>query len=107
MAKNQEIAALQQQLADLQKVIGGLTTAGAPAEEKPKQAPYWKKASAETKKAAHNAGRQAQLRHKKGSKAGVTAYKKAFDAHLVGQGFRPKYSERDARRAAAAARKAA
>jgi hypothetical protein len=102
---NAEINTVLAQVAKLQKQLAALT--GAPAANTNKPAPAWNKASAECKKAAHNAGKQAQARHKAKSKAGVTAYKKAYDAHLVGAGFRPKYSERDARRAAAAARKAA
>jgi len=103
MATAKQIAALKKQIADLQSALG----TAQPAEAKPQTAPPWKKAGAATKTAAHNAGKQAQVRHKAGSKAGVTSYKKAYDASLVGAGFRGKYVERDARRATATARKAA
>ena len=105
MATAKEIAALQKQIADLQQALGA--AAPAPVDAKPKSAPAWNKASAATKTAAHNAGKQAQARHKAGTQAGVNSYKKAYDASLVEAGFRGKYVERDARRAAAAARKAA
>jgi hypothetical protein len=64
-------------------------------------------ASAAVKKAAHNAGRQAQRRLSKKNPNYTQRYKDAYDAHLNGAGFRGKYQEREDRRAATAARKAA
>jgi hypothetical protein len=62
-----------------------------PATRKP-----FKECPAGVRKAAHNAGRQAQRRTSKKAKNYTAKYKKGYDAHCQAQGFKGKYETRDA-----------
>ena len=48
---------------------------------------------AEERKAAHNAGKQAQARTKRSSRNYTAKYKAAYDAHCIGAGYGGKYAE--------------
>jgi N-methylhydantoinase B/oxoprolinase/acetone carboxylase alpha subunit len=50
--------------------------------------------SAEVRKAAHNAGRQAQRRTSKKAKNYTAKYKTAYDAYCNSKGFKGKYESR-------------
>lgn len=90
------IAQLSAQIAVLAAAVEQLSPAATPSVPSVPLKPF-DKASAEVRKAAHNAGRQAQRRTSKKAKNYTAKYKAAYDAHCNAQGFKGKYQTRDAR----------
>jgi hypothetical protein len=96
------LAELVTQLEELSRAVQVLGKAPVANDNAKKLRPF-KAASAELRKAAHNAGRQAQRRLSKKNPAYTKRYKDAYDGYLNSEGFRGKYQERAAQAAKRAA----